>query len=296
MRRTSLIAALGCALCLACAPSQQSTPLALLPQHEARSAIVPRGARIGPLVIGESFAIESAILAETRHINVYRPTVYGEKLDEPLPVLYMPDGGLSEDFLHVAGLIQVLVSNGGMRPFLLVGIENTQRRRDMTGPTRSDEDRKIAPIVGGSGAFRRFVREELMPTVAARYRTTGENAIVGESLAGLFVIETLFLEPDLFSTYIAIDPSLWWDKEALLDAADARLAAWQAGRKTVFVASSNEAALARLSSRLAAIVDGRRPAELAFQHVPLPAETHATIYHPAALLAFRSVFAPPAWK
>jgi enterochelin esterase-like enzyme len=54
-----------------------------------------------------------------------------------LPVLYMPDGGMAEDFLHVAGLVQVSVGNGTMRPFLLVGIENTQRRRDMTGPRRS---------------------------------------------------------------------------------------------------------------------------------------------------------------
>ena len=54
----------------------------------------------------------------------------------------------------MAGLVQVLVGNGTMRPFLLVGIENTERRRDMTGPTQNAEDRKIAPRVGGSAAFR----------------------------------------------------------------------------------------------------------------------------------------------
>lgn len=37
----------------------------------------------------------------------------------------MPDGGIAEDFLHVAGLVQVSAGNGTMRPFLLVGI--TQR-------------------------------------------------------------------------------------------------------------------------------------------------------------------------
>ncbi len=45
-----------------------------------------------------------------------------------------------------------------------------------------------------------------MPEMRGRYRTTGETAIVGESLAGLFVVETFLLEPDLFDTYIAIDP------------------------------------------------------------------------------------------
>ena len=61
----------------------------------------------------------------------------------------VPDGGVAEDFLHVAGLVQVSVGNGTMRPFLLVGIENTERRRDMTGPTENENDRKIAPRVGG---------------------------------------------------------------------------------------------------------------------------------------------------
>src|SRR6476661_7209073 len=157
---------------------------------------------VAPLSIGDTFLIRSDVLHETRRINVYRPPAYAEA-PQGLPVLYMPDGGLAEDFLHVAGLVQVSTQNGTMRPFLLVGIENTQRRRDLTGPTESAEDRAIAPQVGGSDAFRRFIRTELMPAVRSRYRTTPETAIIGESLAGLFIVETLFLEPDLFDTYIA---------------------------------------------------------------------------------------------
>src|SRR5262249_37185510 len=149
------------------------------------------------------------------------------------------DGGLDEDFLHIAGLVQVLVSDGSMRPFMLVGIPNTSRRRDMTGPTANEEDRKIAQVVGGSAAFRRFIKEELMPAVKARYRTTDECAIVGESLAGLFVVETFFLEPELFDTYIAFDPSLWWNNEELLKSADARLSRAPAHQMSVFLANSN---------------------------------------------------------
>ncbi len=133
------------------------------------------------------------------------------------PVLCMPDGGLGEDFLHVAGLVQVCVGNGTMRPFILVGIENTERRRDLTGPDATiPATGTIAPHVGGSAAFRTFLRTELMPYVRAHWRTTDETAIVGESLAGLFVVETLFVEPDLFDTYLAFDPSLWWNDAALV--------------------------------------------------------------------------------
>lgn len=102
-----------------------------------------------PLVIGDSFTIASKVLGETRRINVYMPPGYDDPPKAPVPVIYMPDGGMAEDFLHVAGLVQVSVGNATMRPFLLVGIENTERRRDMTGPTDVDEDRKIAPRVGG---------------------------------------------------------------------------------------------------------------------------------------------------
>ena len=138
-----------------------------------------------PLVIGETFTINSKALGETRRINVYMPPGYMESAEARLPVLYMPDGGIAEDLLHVAGLMQVSVGNGTMRPFLLVGIENTERRRDITGPTENEGDKKIAPRVGGSEAFRRFIRDALMPQVKGRYRTTNETAIVGESLAGL---------------------------------------------------------------------------------------------------------------
>src|SRR5688500_9940142 len=130
---------------------------------------------------------------------------------------------MAEDFRHIAGLVQVSVGNGTMRPFLLVGIENTQRRRDLTGPTQNEDDKKIAPQVGGSQAFRRFIRDELMPLIKQRYRVTSETAMVGESLAGLFVVETFLLEPALFDTYIAFDPSLWWNGGQLVKSAPANL-------------------------------------------------------------------------
>src|SRR5262245_23993414 len=119
---------IACGALGACA-SERSTANAPAAPKTARDA-APE-----PLIIGDSFTIDSQVLGEARRVNVFVPTVYGQKLADPMPVLYMPDGGLDEDFLHIAGLVEVLVSNGGMRPFILVGIPNTQRRRDLTGPT-----------------------------------------------------------------------------------------------------------------------------------------------------------------
>ena len=249
-----------------------------------------------PLVIGETFTIDSRVLAETRRINVYLPAAYVQSKDARLPVLYMPDGGMAEDFLHVAGLVHVSVGNGTMRPFLLVGIENTQRRRDMTGPTENENDKKIAPHVGGSEAFRKFIRDELMPQIKKRYRTTDETAIVGESLAGLFVVETFILEPDLFDTYIAIDPSLWWNNEKLVRGAGERLRVRPAMKKTLYLASSDEKGIAEPTERLAQILSVNAAAGLDWHYERMPEEKHSTIYHPAALKAFRAAFKPTSGK
>ena len=256
----------------------------------AGQAVSPVG-QATPLTIGETFTIESRVLGETRRINVYRPPVFGQPADAPLPVLYMPDGGLAEDFLHVAGLVQVSVGNGTMRPFLLVGIENTQRRRDLTGPTESAEDKKIAPVVGWSATFRRFIRSELMPAVTARYPTTGETAIIGESLAGLFIVETFFLERGMFDTYIAFDPSLWWNNGALVKSAADRLRARASRPGTLYLAASREDR-SDLTQQLAELLRANAPANVTWHFEPMPNETHATIYHPAALAAFRHLFKP----
>lgn len=250
--------------------------------------------QVRPLAIGETFTIESRILGERRRINVYLPPDYLKSVDARLPVLYMPDGGMAEDFLHVAGLVQVSVGNGTMRPFLLVGIENTERRRDLTGPTENPEDKKIAPRVGGSKEFRAFIRDELMPQVKKRYRTTAETAIVGESLAGLFVVETFLLEPELFDTYIAFDPSLWWNHQRLVNSAGERLRARPGLKKALYFASSDEKGIAEITRRFAEILTQDAPSGLRWHYEKMPEETHATIYHPAALKAFRALFKPTA--
>jgi predicted alpha/beta superfamily hydrolase len=263
-------------------------PLFLL--HGAQATAAEKAA---PLVIGDTFTIDSKILGETRRINVYPPPGYSASGTARVPVLYMPDGGLAEDFLHVAGLVQVSVGNGTMRPFLLVGIENTERRRDLTSPTSNEEDKKIAPRVGGSEAFRRFLRDELMPRVRGRYRTTEEAAIVGESLAGLFVVETFLLEPGLFDTYIAIDPSLWWNDQKLVNTAAGRLHSRPDLEKSLYFVSSEEKENAEIMQRFAEILGKNTPSRTRWHYEKMPEEKHSTIYHPAALKAFRAVFAVP---
>ena len=247
---------------------------------------------VEPLIIGESLTLRSDVLDETRRINVYVPAAYEARPGERFPVLYMPDGGTGEDFLHIAGLVQISSLNRTMRPFILVGIENTERRRDLTGPTNVQQDLEIAPRVGGSAEFRAFIRDELMPRIDRTYRTSGETAIVGESLAGLFVVETLLLEPSLFDSYLAIDPSLWWNGGHLVDTARPLLQEQDQLNAALFLATSSQTEIAELTARLATLLEGAVP-ELHVSYQQFPQETHLTIYHPAALRGFRVLFSPP---
>lgn len=256
--------------------------------------LLTTGVSSEPLTIGDSLLLESEVLGETRRINVYRPTYYGEPIAEDLPVMVMPDGGIHEDFLHIAGLIDVSVVNGTMRPFVLVGIENTQRKRDLTGPTDDPEDLKIAPLVGESENFRKFLRTELLPMIQERYAVTQERAIIGESLAGLFVLETAILEPELFDYYFAIDPSLWWNRYALIrEVAPERLKATKGKEKIISLSSGTQSEIAEATREFAEVLSTLAPKSWEWSHTEFPEETHRTIYHPAALKALRTVLAPP---
>jgi len=239
------------------------------------------------------FTIESRVLSETRRINVYTPPGYETGTVARHPVLYMPDGGLDEDFPHVAADVDAAIREGAMRAMIVVGIENTERRRDMTGTTTVEGDRKIAPRVGGSAKFRAFIAEELVPEVERRYRTTAERAIVGESLAGLFVLETLFEQPELFDTYIALSPSLWWNAGSLVEHAAARLAAWPADlRKAVYFAHASDDDVDGKGKALAAILREHAPGGLRWHFEAWSGLDHATIYRGASPSVFRRMFAP----
>jgi hypothetical protein len=233
-----------------------------------------------------TFLVASGVLGEPRTINVYTPPGYDAQPSASFPVLYMPDGGLEEDFPHIAVTIDSLIRLGRIPPMLVVGIENTERRRDLTGPTTVAEDSTVAPRVGGSADFRRFIRDELMPEVRTRYRCTDDAFIVGESLAALFVVETFVLEPSLFQRYIAISPSLWWNGGALLQLAAARLQDPITASRTVYLAAANENGIAGKTAALATLLSAHAATGLRWYYEPRPDLEHSTIFRAVVPEAF----------
>ncbi|MFZ1380464.1 MAG: alpha/beta hydrolase-fold protein [Saprospiraceae bacterium] len=231
-----------------------------------------------PLPAHDEFTIESKIVEETRNINFWTPPEYKSSPDS-LPVMYMADGGIiDEDFPHIANTIAALIKSKNIPPMILVGIANTQRRRDLSGPTEVDSDKEIAPAVGGSEKFRAFIKEELFPEINKRYRTTSEKSIIGESLSGLFVVETFFLSPDMFDHYIAFDPSLWWNNHYLVRTAKEHLANFSTKEKRIWFAGSSAEDISKYTNELAEIFKKENFPNVKWEYSPEPKEKHNTIF------------------
>ena len=71
----------------------------------------------------------------------------------------------------------------------------------------------------GADKFRAFIRSEVIPYVENHYRTAPFRILAGHSVGGLFAIDTLARQPDLVHVYLAVSPSLWWDRGALVPVA-----------------------------------------------------------------------------
>lgn len=242
-----------------------------------------------PIPEHDTFQIESSVVGETRVICVWTPPGYASGNDS-FPVLYMPDGGINEDFPHIANTVAELIATGSIPPMILVGIENTERRRDLTGPSENKADEKIAPLTDGASKFRQFISDELFPEVDRRYRTTSQRSIIGESAAGLFVVETLLLRPEMFDCYIAMDPALYWNNRYLLRTASEHLAKLPESKIRFWYAGSKAADIQPHTRELQAILNAESPDSLVWTYSDQPVEEHVTIFRSTKAAALEWTF------
>ncbi|NRB48854.1 MAG: prolyl oligopeptidase family serine peptidase [Saprospiraceae bacterium] len=171
------------------------------------------------VVIGHKDSIYSKVLKEARTIWIHIPH-QGDDLfaKKTYPVVYLLDG--EAHFPSVATMIQSLSANSICPDMIIVGIENTNRTRDLT-PSKGDSSHPfVAPGMveasGGGDNFLRFIKEELKPYVEANYPVNSFEMLIGHSFGGLLAMHAFKHQPDLFDAFISIDPSMWWSQESLL--------------------------------------------------------------------------------
>lgn len=186
--------------------------------------------------IGRKETIFSKVLNENRKLWIYTPdnTASGSNAGKRYPVLYLLDGGAH--FFSTVGIVQQLSQangNGVLPEMIIVGIEHTDRLKELTPalPPVKDLDK--------ANPFLHFLSSELIPYMDKHYNTAPYRVLAGHSLGGLTAVDILTHFPQLFNAYIAIDPSMWYNKESYLNQTIARMPKQQLKGTRLFIGVAN---------------------------------------------------------
>ena len=249
--------------------------------------------------VGALDSLYSQTLKDYRTIYVQLPDNYNPNSDKKYPVAYILDG---EVFLPTVNDVQDYYSGGFTPEMVLVGISNSKNRmRDLTTS-------KITSAYGneenGEAAnFFKFIETELIPFIEKKYPVTNFRTLIGHSYGGLFTIYTLIYHPQLFSNYLAIDPSLDWDDQKLINESREILSRQNYKGKALFMSLSGQLHMqnplvtvenviqdtseytlfARSNITFSNIVKQNKKNELAFEWKFYPRDLHGTIPFPSIM-------------
>ena len=249
--------------------------------------------------VGTVDSLYSKTLEEYRAIYVQLPDNYNPNSDKKYPVVYILDG---EVFLPTVNDVQNYYSGGFTPEMVLVGISNSKNRmRDLTTSKiilqYSNEEN------GEAANFSKFMETELIPFVEKKYPVTNFRTLIGHSYGGLFTIYTLIHHPQLFSNYLAIDPSLDWDDQKLMNESREILSSQNYKGKSLFMSLSRQLHMqkpqvtienvmqdtseftlfARSNVTFSNIVKQNKNNELAFEWKFYPKDIHGTIPFPSIM-------------
>ena len=178
------------------------------------------------IVIGEKVKIHSDVLEEDRTLLIRLPQDY-EKSKQKYPVLYLLDAEFF--FQQASAAVQFLSENDYIRnqpipQMIIVGIVNVDRNRDYTPTYAPEQPGNLRfPTSGKADTFLEFLDTELFPFVESNYQTQPYRILSGWSLGGLLTVYTYLEHSHLFSAYLAMSPSLWWDNDLFVGRTDSYL-------------------------------------------------------------------------
>ena len=176
--------------------------------------------------------ISSKALGEDRTILVRVPPGY-DGTTQRFPVVLMLDAHAPHNGM-MASILESQASAGTMPEMILVGIQNTNRTRDLT-PTKTERADS-----GGGDKFLDFIEQEVLPLVDKTYRTEPYRIFAGHSLGGLTVVYTMLSRPQLFGGYIAASPVLHWDNNFLIKKSDQLFKSQKEFKKSLFISLGDE--------------------------------------------------------
>lgn len=221
---------------------------------------------------GRLDSLNSNILKERRLIEVFVPEKFKPGSADKYDVLYVLDGGNWNTGL-IMQLQRYLEGEANMPPTIIVSVLGIDRNKDLT-PTHAG-DLKTS---GGADNFLSFFKNELIPYVDKTYPTNGDNTLWGHSFGGLFAIYALLNEPQLFKSYIAVDPSCWWDNSYLPKVAAGKLPGLTNLNATLFISGREGQGITEMKiDTMEMVLKKNAPAGLTWKIAAYANETHSSI-------------------
>ncbi|PCJ98748.1 MAG: hypothetical protein COA50_00455 [Flavobacteriaceae bacterium] len=236
-------------------------------------------------------SLYSNVLNEQRNIQIIFPEGYDADATDVYDVIYVVDGEWNTErasqIYQYATMWNIIPKN------IVVGVQNkyidgvNQRSRDLT-PTHNESQ----PISGKADNFITFFKDELIPYINEKLPTTGLNTLIGASHGGTFAVYTLLKEPQLFTSYIAADPSLWWDDRYMSKLAAERLPELIDINVTLHISGRSGDAYEGMGIvAMDSVLKLKAPKGLVWESVDYPNETHNSVqfksFYDGLKLAYR---------
>ena len=149
---------------------------------------------------------------------------------------------------------------------------------------------------GRALVLRDMLRDQVLPDIEARLGT-GERWLVGHSFSGLFGLRVLFDSPELFSKWLLMSASIWWDGRSILGFEEAYAETHTDLSADLYLSSGGdednmaggEFAMGPNVTELADRLRGHDYTGLTIRRVELPASTHSSTIGAAVASGLRAL-------
>ena len=228
-------------------------------------------------------SLKSDILSQTRNLSIYLPEGYDGK-DAKFPVLYILDADGRDQ--HIVPTARFLFVNGKMPKAIVVGVLNIDRNHDFL-----PDSSQAAPTGGGADKFLQFFKTELIPYINKNFKTEPFNVLIGHSFGGVFVMQALLNDPDLFNAYIAIDPSFWYKNQMQVKAAQIEFGKTKNWNKPIFIAGREGEGMKGMGiTAMDKVLKSSAPVGLKWKLVAYADEDHGSVPFKSAYDGLRYIF------
>lgn len=198
-------------------------PLPANAQPQSAVKIQPGEGRPYEIADSEVWDVPNPVSRRGYQVFVALPPSYAKEPQRKYPVLYVTDADYAFPIIRQISR-RLNIEGPKVEEFILVGLSYAKgedgavsRRRDYTPTPNGPSTAPSGTIHGQGQAYQIYLRDQVKPFIANRYRTDPARALfLGHSYGSLLGAQILFTEPGLFSGYVLGSPSLWYDKRHTL--------------------------------------------------------------------------------